>query len=122
MRGNITLCMLRCMSRWLVVLLLAAGCHREVAGGRADGAAVFAETCARCHGESGKPSESMAAQLHVADLTDPAFGARATHELITNQVRNGSANKVMPSFVGALSDPQIDAVADYVLTLATRSR
>lgn len=105
------------MSRVLVLLLFAAGCHREVAGGRADGAAVFAEACSRCHGDTGKPSESMAAQLHVRDLTDPEFKARESHELIENQVRNGSANKVMPSFVGALTDPQISAVADYVLTL-----
>ena len=99
-------------------LIFAAGCHQEVAGGRADGPAVFAEACSRCHGDGGKPSESMASQLKVRDLTDPAFGARATVELVENQVRKGSDNHVMPSFAGTLTDAQIHAVAEYVVTLS----
>jgi len=101
-----------------VAALALAACTNGVAGGKADGAAVFAETCARCHGATGKPSESTAAQLGVRDLTSPEFRARASHELVEHQVRNGSKNKIMPSFTGALSDAQIDAVATYVLTLS----
>jgi len=107
-----------CRTLLLLGSLLVAACSNEVAGGKADGKAVFAETCARCHGPSGKPSESMAAQLGVRDLTAPEFRARVSRELVENQVRKGSDNKLMPSFVGALSDAQIDAVADYVLTLS----
>jgi mono/diheme cytochrome c family protein len=106
------------MSRWLFALIVLGGCSNEVAGGKADGAAVFAEACARCHGSGGKPSESMAAQLGVKDLTSAEFAARASHEMVEHQVRNGSDNKIMPSFAGALSEAQIDAVADYVLTLS----
>jgi mono/diheme cytochrome c family protein len=100
-----------------LLLLLAAGCHREVAGGKADGPAVFAEACARCHGDKGRPSASMESQLHVRDLTSPEFRARASQELIENQVRKGSANGVMPAFAGALKEEQIEAVAQYVMTL-----
>jgi mono/diheme cytochrome c family protein len=102
----------------LPALFLATACRGEVAGGRADGPAVFAETCARCHGDGGKPSESMASQMHVRDLTDPAFRARASIDLVEGQVRRGSENHVMPSFKGTLTDDQIHAVAVYVLTLA----
>jgi mono/diheme cytochrome c family protein len=108
------------MSRWLSLLIVLGACSNEVAGGKADGAAVFAEACARCHGGGGKPSESMAAQLGVRDLTSAEFAARASHELVEHQVRHGSDNKVMPSFAGALNDAQIAAVADYVLTLSKR--
>src|SRR5687768_10219645 len=104
--------------RRLVVLLALAGCDTQVAGGKADGAAVFAEACARCHGPGGKPTDQMKAQLNVRDLTAAEFRARATRELVIGQVRKGSDNGVMPSFAGALTDAQIDAVADYVLTLA----
>jgi mono/diheme cytochrome c family protein len=34
--------------------------------------------------------------------------------LIEAQVRNGSANKLMPAFGGAITDDQIKAVAEYV--------
>ena len=101
----------------LVVLLLATACHREVAGGKADGPAVFAETCARCHGAGGQPTDSNMKALGVRDLTSPEFQGRATAELVANQVRNGSSNGVMPPFAGALTDAQIEAVAQYVLTL-----
>jgi mono/diheme cytochrome c family protein len=106
------------MSRRLLLLIVLGACSNEVAGGKADGAAVFAEACARCHGSGGKPSESMAAQLGVKDLTSVEFGARATREHVEKQVRHGSDNKIMPSFAGALNDAQIAAVADYVLTLS----
>jgi mono/diheme cytochrome c family protein len=95
-----------------------AGCDRSVAGGQADGRAVFAEVCARCHGPGGKPSESMRAQLGVRDLTSPEFAARVTRDLVLRQVQRGSDNKLMPAFVGAISDAQIDAVAAYVIELA----
>jgi mono/diheme cytochrome c family protein len=98
----------------LLVLALVAGCSGEVAGGRADGPAIFQEACARCHGESGKPPASMAAQLGVKDLT----AASLTLDRVEHQIRNGSDNKVMPPFAGTLKEEQIAAVAAYVLTLS----
>lgn len=106
--------------RPLLVLLagvIAGGCDRQVAGGKADGAAVFAEVCARCHGGGGRPSPSMKAQLGVRDLTAPEFKARASAELVANQVTRGSDNKVMPSFAGELTADQVTAVAAYVMAL-----
>lgn len=100
------------------VLIVVAACSREVAGGKADGAAVFAQACSSCHGPNGSPTEALRAQLGVRDLTTPEFHARVTADLVRKQVKNGSANHVMPSFDGALSDAQIDAVAAYVLTLS----
>jgi mono/diheme cytochrome c family protein len=109
--------------RWPAVLLLfATACHGKVAGGRADGPAIFAEACARCHGDTGKPSESMVAQLHVRDLTSPEFRGRVTIELVENQVRKGSSNGIMPSFAGELTDEQIHALAAYVVSLGTAPR
>lgn len=99
------------------LLLALAACDTRVAGGKADGPAVFAEACARCHGEQGTPSESMKAQLGVKDLRAAEFHARATRDLVEHQVRTGSPNKIMPPFAGTLSDEQIRAVSEYVLTL-----
>jgi len=104
----------------LVGLGLLGGCSAEVAGGRADGAAIFAQACARCHGERGRPPEQMMQGLGVRDLTSPAFHSRATLELVQKQVRAGSQNKIMPGFATSLTPAQIDAVAAYVLTLGPR--
>ncbi len=98
--------------------LILAGCGNNVAGGTADGPTVFKEACARCHGDDGKPTESMTQTIHPRDLTAAEFRARVTPVLVENQIRNGSQNKLMPSFVGALSDAQIRAVAAYVASPA----
>jgi len=94
-------------------LFLVAACN-DPTGGSKDGAKVFQTTCATCHGATGKPDDAMVARLNVRDLTAPEFRAKVTKDLVMKQVRTGSANKLMPSFVGALSDVQIEAVAKYV--------
>jgi len=101
----------------LAAVLTVAACDTKVAGGSVDGAKVFAAACASCHGPGGTPPASMAAQLGVRDLTSAEFRGRASADLIVAQVRNGSKNKVMPSFAGALSDEQIAAVAAFVMAL-----
>ena len=79
-----------------------------------DGAQIFSDMCARCHGPDGKPSQVMIQQLAVRDLTQPEFRQRLTVDLVRNQVRYGSKTQTMPAFGGALHDEQIDAVANYV--------
>jgi len=102
----------------LLLALAAAACTKNVAGGSTDGAVIFAEACAACHGPRGVPSQVMAASLGVRDLTSREFTVRATPALVSAQVRNGSANRKMPAFAGALTEVQITAVADYVMTLS----
>ncbi len=79
-----------------------------------DGRDLFAKWCATCHGPEGKPNAQMVAQIHVKDLTAPELRGRVTPALVENQIRIGSANKMMPSFAGTLSDAQIKALAAYV--------
>lgn len=99
----------------LVLCYAASGCSGKVAGGSIDGRRVFENACATCHGETGTPPPSMAAQLGVKDLRAPEFRTRADRALVARQVRHGSANKLMPAFAGALTDAQIDAVSAYVV-------
>lgn len=97
--------------------LSSGGCDRTVAGGRADGAEIFAKACARCHGPGGQPDPGMVAKLGVKDLTRPSLQQRLSDEEIRNQILNGSKNKQMPSFEGALSEEQTAAVIDHVRSL-----
>lgn len=99
------------VKRWILLALLAA-CGKSASG--TDGAQLFQSMCATCHGPAGKPSEAMVARLNVRDLTSPELRARITPALVEAQIRKGSQNKLMPSFEGALTDEQIEALAAYV--------
>ena len=96
------------------LLLLVVGCKADASGGSVEGPKVFETMCASCHGPGGKPTAQMVARLNVRDLTAPEFRARVTKELVAEQVRKGSANKLMPPLETALKPEQIEAVSAYV--------
>jgi mono/diheme cytochrome c family protein len=102
----------------LCALVGAPGCGADkIAGGKADGAEIFAAACAGCHGGSGKPDPGMVARYGVKDLTSAELQKRLADKDIRHQVLNGSKNKKMPSFRGALTDAQLDALVKHVRTL-----
>lgn len=107
------------MSHWCWVGVLVAsavfvGCNRTVAGGKADGPAIFSQVCASCHGPEGEPNATLKATYGVRDLTSASLHKRLTDEQIRHQVRHGSKDKRMPAFGAALSPEQIDAVVRHV--------
>ena len=75
---------------------------------------MYESLCATCHGPDGRPPAAMVARLGVRDLTAAEYRARVTPDLVEQQVRAGSKNKLMPSFAGVLDDAQIKAIAAYV--------
>jgi len=99
---------------WILLALLAACDQGRVSGGSNNAAQTYQNVCAQCHGPKGKPTEAMVARLNVRDLTSTELRARITPALVEAQIRNGSKNKLMPPFAGALSDEQIKALAAYV--------
>ncbi len=101
----------------LLCLALAGGCERKIAGGAADGQAIFSEACARCHGRAGVPTEADVVRLGVKDLSQPELQDRMSDADIYDRIRHGSENQRMPSFAGALTDEQIAAVIAHVRTL-----
>ena len=103
------------------LLGVTSGCDGKVAEGRADGAAVFRQVCARCHGPFGEPNASMVARYGVKNLRSQELQNRLSDAQIRAQILNGSENKQMPSFNGAISDAQITAVIAHVRTLAPPS-
>ncbi|MFN0246337.1 MAG: c-type cytochrome [Kofleriaceae bacterium] len=104
----------------IVACVVAGAC--TPAGGSSDGAAVYDSVCSSCHGLTGRPTEQMIKQLNVRDLSAPAHRATLTPEYVAQQVRSGSTNKLMPSFQGALSNQQIEAVSAYVASDAFLKR
>jgi mono/diheme cytochrome c family protein len=109
--------------RWLalvVALIGLAGCRRDIAGGRADGAAIFSEVCARCHGPEGVPDAANVAKLGVKPLTSDNVQRHLSDDDIRRQIVRGSENKKMPSFGDALSRAQLDAIVAHVRRLSRK--
>src|ERR1044071_2015588 len=86
-----------------------------------NGAAIFVEKCAPCHGATGLGDGEQGIQLGV---TVPAFGlpeiARpASPALWYTTVTRGNMERFMPPFTSSLSDQQRWDVVAYALTLHT---
>jgi mono/diheme cytochrome c family protein len=75
----------------------------------AQGAALYAEECASCHGPDGNQGGEV-------DLSDPAFMARHSAADLYAAITDGAAG--MPSFAQGLGEAERWAVARYVQTLA----
>jgi len=90
-------------------------CDRRIAGGKADGKAVFEEVCAKCHGRDGSPSRAMRA-AGAKDLATAIVQGMSDDEL-ERQIRNGSKNRAMPGFGKLLTKDQVREVVNYVRSL-----
>src|SRR5437763_10660725 len=99
-----------------VALLVLVACSQGTDATR--GQELFQQMCAACHGPKGTPDASMVARLGVKDLNAPELRKKITVKLVSDQIHNGSQNKLMPSFDGALKEFQIQALAEYVASPA----
>jgi mono/diheme cytochrome c family protein len=84
----------------------------------ADGAPIYAEKCAPCHGESGMGDGPNAASLPnpVPPLSSPDVARQATPSDWFTIVTQGNLERFMPPF-RSLSDPERWDVVAYALTL-----
>jgi mono/diheme cytochrome c family protein len=86
-----------------------------------DGATLYAQNCAACHGGKGLGDGPQSMQLPVTvpgiGLAEVASSASPADWFKT--VTQGNLDRFMPPFVGALSDQQRWDVIAYVLTLHT---
>lgn len=96
--------------------IVAVAEHVLFLGGRgaddAEGAALFAENCAACHGELGKGNQ----ELGAPDLTDQIWLYGDGKEAIVQQITRPKLG-VMPGWQGRLSDTEIKQAAIYVHSL-----
>lgn len=83
-----------------------------------DGAKIYAEKCALCHGPAGHGDGPGAAALNPKprNHTDGAYMNTRTDEQLLEVIRNGKG--AMPPWGTVLSDQEIQAVLKHVRTLA----
>ena len=87
--------------------------HRWVRGGADDGARLYADACATCHGARGEGKEGPA-------LANARLLAAATDTYLVETIRRGRGGTSMPGFGAAspahrvLSDPEIEAIVRFL--------
>ena len=100
---------------------LGFGCTQDTfAGGSTDGPKLYKEACSRCHGAEGVPSQAMQNRNGVKPLNTERAKGMSDEELL-DQIRNGSKNRMMPAFQGAMSEAQMTALIAYIRMLQANS-
>ncbi len=103
----------------MVVTVAWLGCKRGEASPdlAQSGRAIFASTCARCHGAHGGGGVAPApGQPAPRDLRDPTFQASRTDEPL-RAVVSGGKGAAMPSFAAVLGDKELRALVAFLRTL-----
>ena len=77
-----------------------------------DGAALYGQKCAICHGKGGQGTAAWKAKGQP-DFTDSKYQASVTDQQISNSIRDGKG-KYMPAFKGKLTDQQISSLVAQV--------
>lgn len=79
-----------------------------------DGARLYLQNCARCHGPDGRGLKEVAG---VRDLTDRNLMGMMTDDRIKNTIRMGKP-PTMPSF-GHFAEPSLKVLTAYVRALSS---
>jgi len=102
-----------------LAVLILMGAALFVAGTRfqaappPDGAALFKQKCAMCHGADGKGY----AAIKTPDLTDPKWQKNAKDKDIAEVIKNGKKGTAMPAFSDKLKEEEIQAIVGYIRSL-----
>lgn len=75
-------------------------------GAELDGKAIYNQYCVFCHKADGKGGGPM----NAADLTK----TKLTEKELSEVIKNGKVNKMMPSFKSSLNEPQIEKIVEYI--------
>jgi ubiquinol-cytochrome c reductase cytochrome b subunit len=95
----------------------SAGGGTQAAGGADKGAAIYAQSCAGCHGAAGQGTPGVFPPLAKSEYV--ADDKKLIHALLYGlqgavTVEGKTYNGMMPAWKGQLTDPDIAAVATYV--------
>jgi len=79
-----------------------------------DAPALFAKTCASCHGAKGSPSPTMARSMGIPDFASGVL-ASIPDSVLKNTIANGKG-KMMPAYKSRLTPDQVTALVNYIRT------
>lgn len=114
-----------------MALFLLLGCWSSTPAhadaGQADGAALYAEACAACHGDDGRGrADATGFDVPLPDFTDCSFTSREPASDWSFVVAHGGPamglSSQMPAFDGALTEEQVLRALDHVRAFCTDVR
>ena len=87
----------------------------------ADGATIYSDTCAQCHGDDGKGKTTKGKRLHIRDFSDPKVQDSFTDDDAIKAVKEGVKDKdnviLMKAYKNDYTDDEVKAVVAYFRTL-----
>ncbi len=83
------------------------------------GQRVYQARCVRCHGQEGHGDgpEMAKAQVRPRDLASASWHSKADRDAVRRVILNGTPDKSMPGWGGAIAAHELDSVVDYVFFL-----
>lgn len=115
MGGPLSLSEIRTLMQWLASQVEVTPVELSfdpVTGDIAEGAEIYAASCATCHGAEGEGGTGTA-------LGNPAMLAMTSDEFLRHAIVHGREGTPMPSFRGTLSPAEIDAVTAFLRSRTT---
>jgi mono/diheme cytochrome c family protein len=82
-----------------------------------DGLGLYLKHCAPCHGKTGDGNTPAGRRLSVPELSKSQLPPEKVIKNISEGQQDSRGRQRMPAFKPALSDAEVDAVADFVLKL-----
>ena len=108
------------MMKTIVSLAVSLLIASAISARAADGAALWSQHCASCHGKDGSGNTTMGKKLSVKDYTSAKVQAEFTDakaaQIIKEGVSEGGKVKMKP-FKDKLSDEDVKALVAYVRSL-----
>jgi mono/diheme cytochrome c family protein len=102
----------------LIALLAALVAIPAISAWAADGKAIYAKDCAKCHGDDGKGQTAMGKRNGAKDYTDAKVQAALKDDQAIKSIKDGlkQGDKVLMQPSKDLSDDDIKAVVAYMRT------
>lgn len=100
----------------IIALAAVLGCAAAMTAAAADGAALWKEKCAKCHGEGGKGDTKMGQKLGIRDYTDAKVQESLKDEEMVKAIKEGvhKDGKTVMKATEGLSDDEVKALVAHI--------